>query len=218
LRLRRGELGLASGRFSRPLGKLLLRRGELGLLGLASGRLALELHGALGKLFPCVLDDSFFLRDGLLKLSGTFLLQQRLVDATIGQSPQCQTSTHDHQAETRLLIFILFISGRCSCTAGKASRTRAVSTHAGTRGHVRTYCRACRLTRIRSMRFNANSRFAFVLSSSARSSLQIYSGTDGCTACICRRGMHHHGARGHWGRRIQLVLVDRRGRRVEERL
>ena len=43
--------------------------------------------------------------------------------------------------------------------AGKASRTRAVSTHAGTHGHVRTYSRACRLTRIRSMRFNANSRF-----------------------------------------------------------
>ncbi len=85
--LRRGELGLASGRFARSLGKLLLRRGELGLLGLASGRLALELQGALsalelqgalGKLFPCVLDDSFFLRDGLLKLSGTFLLRNGL--------------------------------------------------------------------------------------------------------------------------------------------
>ena len=78
---------------------------ELGLLGLASGRLALELQdalgalellGPLGKLFPCVLDDSVFLRDGFLKLSGAFLLQQRVVDATLGQSPQCDTSTHDH--------------------------------------------------------------------------------------------------------------------------
>jgi hypothetical protein len=48
--------GCASGRLALelqgPLGKLLLRRCELGLLGPASGLLSLQLLGALGKLLP----------------------------------------------------------------------------------------------------------------------------------------------------------------------
>jgi hypothetical protein len=95
-------LGLASGRLSLQLlgaqGKLLVRD-KLGLLGLASGRLNLQLLGALGKLL-------------LRRLE----IRIRVVDTTVKRS---------------------------------ASR------------------RSC------SMRSNANSRFAFVLSSSARRALHI---------------------------------------------
>jgi hypothetical protein len=38
----------------------------------------------------------------LLKLSGAFLLHQRLVDATLGRWPQCHTSTHDHLGRVKV--------------------------------------------------------------------------------------------------------------------
>jgi hypothetical protein len=79
-------------------------------------------------LFPCVLDDSFFLRDGVLKVSGTFLMQQRFrsVDVTLGQSPHVIQARTITWAEPRLLtVAVRHMFARRFSTCKDATRKAA---------------------------------------------------------------------------------------------